>query len=144
MTAALAAALVLSAAPSALATSTGAVSAGAKPKGPKHFDLSNKDNSTSISVHKGDEITVRLAGEQKDTSTWAWSEPTAADGAVLQRSGAGTSPNGDSTAVFHARADGTTTLDSQLRCVSRKSGQTCSHVVVPWQATVKVKERKRR
>lgn len=139
MTAALVATLALSAAPSALAASTGAAS-----KGPKHFDLSNKDNSTSISVHRGDEITVRLAGEQKDTSTWAWSEPTAADGAVLQRSSAGTSPNGDATAVFRARADGTTTLDSQLRCVPRKPGQACSHVVVPWQATVKVKERKRR
>ncbi|MFB7502024.1 hypothetical protein [Streptomyces broussonetiae] len=91
-------------------------------------------------MHKGEEITVRLSGEQTESSTWAWSAPTAANGTVLRRDEARTLPNGDATAVFHARADGTTTLDSQFRCGPRKPGQVCSHVVVPWQATLKVRK----
>ncbi|OLZ69510.1 hypothetical protein AV521_18555 [Streptomyces sp. IMTB 2501] len=132
MTAALAAALTLVAAPLAASAATPSVA-------PKHRELSNKDNRSSLTVHKGDEITVRLSGEKNNNSTWGWSVPTAANGTVLHRDTARTAPNGDATGVFHARADGTTTLDSQFRCISRTDGEACSHVVISWQVTVTVR-----
>ncbi|WP_171168913.1 hypothetical protein [Streptomyces sp. I05A-00742] len=127
MTAALAAVLALTT-PTALAA----------PKAPKRLELSNKHNRQSFTVHKGADITVRLSGTQTDNSTWAWSVPTSAVGTVLRREATGRAANGDVTAVFRAVADGTTTLDSQLRCAPRKPGHACSQAVVPWQATVKV------
>ncbi|KNB52114.1 hypothetical protein [Streptomyces caatingaensis] len=105
----------------------------------KRLNLSNKHNRQSFTVHKGDEITVHLTGEQTPTSTWGWTSPTAANTAVLRRDAVGSSSNGEATAVFHARDTGTTTLDSHLRCTPRKPGQNCSDVVVPWQVTVKVR-----
>ncbi|MFF4160234.1 hypothetical protein [Streptomyces sp. NPDC001678] len=136
LTAALTAALALTTAPLASATTP---SAAPKPPKQRHLRITNQDNRQSFTVHKGDEITVRLSGERTPGSTWAWSVPTAADGAVLRRGGAGTAPNGDTTAVFHAQADGTTTLDSQLRCVANEPGHACSQAVVPWQTTVRVR-----
>ncbi|MCC3775956.1 hypothetical protein [Streptomyces sp. UNOB3_S3] len=136
LTAALAAALALTAAPPASATAS---SAAPKPPKQRHLRLANQDNRQSFTVHKGDEITVRLSGERKPDSAWVWSVPTAADGAVLRRAAAGTDPNGDTTAVFHALADGTTTLDSRLRCVADQPGHVCSQAVVPWQTTVRVR-----
>lgn len=106
---------------------------------PKTFTLSNKDNRTALTVLKGDTVTVRLTGQQNGDSTWAWSGPTAADNAVLRRDAQSTAPNGDAMATFHPRASGTTTLDSQLRCVPRRADHSCSHAVVPWQVTVRVK-----
>ncbi|MEU7169526.1 hypothetical protein AB0A70_33555 [Streptomyces morookaense] len=132
--AALAAALALTATPLA-----SAMPGGGHAK-PKHLDLGNKDNRQSFTVHKGEEIDIHLSGEQNESSTWAWSTPTAADDKLLHRDTARMLPNGDATAVFHARADGTTTLDSQFRCRSRSSGQVCSHAVVQWQVTVKVRK----
>ncbi|MBH1934895.1 hypothetical protein I5Q34_11520 [Streptomyces sp. AV19] len=105
----------------------------------KQRNLSNKHNKQSVTVHKGDEITVRLTGDQSAKETWGWTAPTAANTAILRRDAIGASSTGETTAVFHAHSAGTTTLDSQLRCVSRKSAQTCSDVVVPWQVTVKVR-----
>ncbi|MFI9721980.1 hypothetical protein ACIHFE_20345 [Streptomyces sp. NPDC052396] len=132
--AALAAVLALTAAPLAAA----------KPGAPRHISLSNKDNKQSVTVHTGDEIDVQLSGQRNEDSNWQWSAPTAADGAVLHRDSAGTAANGDTVAVFHARADGTTTLDSELGCLSRKKGYSCSRVVVPWQVTVTAHTRKKK
>ncbi|WP_311696908.1 hypothetical protein [Streptomyces gibsoniae] len=123
----------------AVILSAGAAAATPAQTVPKHLNLSNKDNRQSFTVHKGDEIIVRLTGQQTVTSTWAWSAPTAANRSVLRRDAATTRPNGEATAVFHAQADGTTTLDSRLRCVPRRPGSACSHVVVPWQVTVKAR-----
>ncbi|MEU3355096.1 hypothetical protein [Streptomyces sp. NPDC037389] len=136
LAAALTAALALTAAPLASAMTP---SAAPKPPKHRHLSLTNQDNRQSLAVHKGDEITVRLSGERTPDSTWTWSVPTAADGAVLRRGAVGTAPNGDTTAVFHAQADGTTTLDSRLRCVADQPGHVCSQAVVPWQATVRVR-----
>ncbi|MEV6029229.1 hypothetical protein [Streptomyces sp. NPDC052036] len=123
----------------AVVLSAGAAAATPALTAPKHLNLSNKDNRQSFTVHKGDEITVRLTGEQTGTSTWAWSAPTAANRSVLRRDAASTRPNGDATALFHAQAGGTTTLESQLRCLPRKPGSACSHAVVQWQVTVKAR-----
>ena len=110
------------------------------PRAVKHLDLGNKDNRQSFTVHKSEEIDVHLSGEQNESSTWAWSAPTAADDKLLHRDAARTLPNGDAKAVFHARADGTTTLDSRFRCRSSNSGEICSRAVVQWQVTVKVRK----
>ncbi|GAA0385661.1 hypothetical protein [Streptomyces luteireticuli] len=130
----LAAALTLTA-----TAATPSASATAPTVAAKHLNLSNKHNRQSVTVHKGDEITVHLTGEQTESSTWGWTAPTAASAAVLRRDAVGSSSNGEATAVFHAYAAGTTTLDSQLRCTPRKSGHACSDTVVPWQVTVKVR-----
>ncbi|MDT0449681.1 hypothetical protein [Streptomyces hesseae] len=141
LTAVLTAALALTAAPLTAAPLASATTPSAAPKPPKHrhLNLTNQDNRQSLAVHKGDEITVRLSGERTPNSTWSWTVPTAADGTVLRRGAVGTAPNGDTTAVFHAQADGTTTLDSQLRCVADQPGHVCSQAVVPWQTTVRVR-----
>ncbi|MEV5507989.1 hypothetical protein [Streptomyces orinoci] len=133
MTMVLAAVVALSAAPLAAA----------KP-GPRHLTLSNKDNRQTVVVHTGDEIDVRLSGERKENSDWLWSAPSSANGAVLHRHSTGRAAGADTVAVFHAHSDGTTTLDSELRCVSRKSGYSCSRVAVPWEVTVTVKTRKKK
>ncbi|WP_042418745.1 hypothetical protein [Streptacidiphilus anmyonensis] len=123
----------------ALAATLALVAGSPTSAAPKHLHLANRDDRQSLTVHKGDEITVQLAGRQSADSTWAWSAPTSADGTVLRRDEAGTAADGDASAVFHARADGTTTLDARFRCVPRKEGQPCSHAVVPWQVTVRAR-----
>ncbi|GAA2931766.1 hypothetical protein GCM10020221_29490 [Streptomyces thioluteus] len=136
LTAALTAALALT----ATATTSSATPQTTSPKiAAKRLNLSNKHNRQSVTAHKGDEITVHLTGEQTESSTWGWTAPTAASTAILRRDAVGSSSTGETTAVFHAQAAGTTTLDSQLRCTPRKSGHTCSDTVVPWQVTVKVR-----
>ncbi|MBZ4319572.1 hypothetical protein [Streptomyces huiliensis] len=101
--------------------------------------LTNQDNGRPVTVHKGDEISVRLTAKRTAQEQWAWSAPTAADTTVIGRTSARTAPNGDAAAVFHAEADGTTALTAQARCTPRVKGHLCPHTVTSWRVTVQVR-----
>jgi hypothetical protein len=100
--------------------------------------LTNTDNGHSVTVGRGGVITVRLTGHQADGETWMWSAPSASDQHVLQRTVQVTSRGGSARAVFHANADGTTTITADQRCAAVR-GHICPHTVLHWTATVHVK-----
>lgn len=109
-----------------------------KPSANAELTLSNRDNDRSVSVERGEVITVRLVGSRTEQATWKWEVPAAADGHVLERTDTGTSQNGDAWAVFRAEGDGTTTIDSVERCAPNP-GYECPGAVMDWKATVAVR-----
>lgn len=120
----------------AVVLSAGAAAAAPVPAPPGHLNLSNQDNGQSFTVHKGDEVTVRLIRHKTAGAEFTWSAPTAVNGAVLHRDSVKTLP-WNTVAEFHALADGTTRLSSQLRCVALKPGFVCRYAALLWQVTVK-------
>lgn len=80
--------------------------------------LTNADNGHTVPVRVGDEVRVRLTGSRDQGITWVWSEPVASVPANLQRTGGGTAPNGDVTAVFRATGYGTSAITTIRRCIS--------------------------
>ncbi|RLU78204.1 hypothetical protein CTZ27_37890 [Streptomyces griseocarneus] len=100
--------------------------------------LSNRDNDRSVSVERGEVVTVRLVGSRAEQATWKWEVPAAADGHVLERTDTSTSRNGDAWAAFLAENDGTTTIDSVERCAPNP-GYECPGAVMDWKVTVTVR-----
>ncbi|MEV5878311.1 potassium-transporting ATPase subunit C [Streptomyces sp. NPDC052101] len=101
----------------------------------QNLTLTNDANGQAVAARAGDDITVRLVGKQADGETWMWSTPTAGDDEVLRKTTSSVDAKGDASAVFHVQSGGTTTLASQMRCVSGP-GQACPHAVMPWRVTV--------
>ncbi|WP_269856698.1 hypothetical protein [Streptomyces sp. RPT161] len=100
--------------------------------------LTNADNGRSVTVRRGEVITVRLTGRRANAETWKWSVPSATGDRTLQRTAEGTSPSGNASAVFRPQSDGTATISANERCVSAP-GRICPHTVLHWTATVHVK-----
>lgn len=100
--------------------------------------LTNGDNGHTVTVARGDVVSVRLTGIRDQGNTWVWSAPQATAHNVLERTGGGTSPGGDATAVFRAVDSGKSDVTAYRHCVAGR-GHVCSHAVVPWKAAVDVK-----
>ncbi|MCW7940669.1 hypothetical protein AAW14_01125 [Streptomyces hygroscopicus] len=98
--------------------------------------LTNGDDGRTISVHTGDEITVRLKGIVGDGEMWRWSVPKSSAPAVLRQIAGGTSPNGDSQAVFRVSGVGTSDITAQKACQVTRPGHMCPHIVTRWKVTV--------
>ncbi|MFD9659809.1 hypothetical protein [Streptomyces mirabilis] len=100
--------------------------------------LTNGDNGRTVTVARGDVVSVRLTGIRDQGNTWVWSAPQATARDVLQRTGGGTSPGGDATTVFRAVGSGKSDVIADRHCVAGR-GHVCSHAVVPWKAAVVVR-----
>ncbi|WP_327070667.1 hypothetical protein [Kitasatospora sp. NBC_01302] len=99
--------------------------------------LTNDSNGQTVRVAVGDRIDVRLTGSTAGEAALAWTEPTAGDSAVLQRTAGGTAPDGSAWAAFTAQGGGSGQITAERRCVPTP-GVVCSHVVVRWKVTVVV------
>jgi hypothetical protein len=101
-------------------------------------ELGNGDNGRTIQVTAGEQIAVRLDGLSQDGTTLAWTEPATTNGAVLQRTAGGTSPDGNAWAVFDARGGGSSQITAEQRCVPTQ-GAVCPHLVRVWRVTIVVR-----
>ncbi|MYU55331.1 MULTISPECIES: hypothetical protein [Streptomyces] len=100
--------------------------------------LTNADDGRTVTVARGDTVTVKLTGIRDQGVRWAWSEPAATAPGVLRRSRGGTSPDGGASAVFRAVGRGTSDVTAYRRCVAAP-GHVCPRIVIRWRAAVVVK-----
>ncbi|MGA5133634.1 hypothetical protein ACPCTO_27915 [Streptomyces olivoreticuli] len=100
--------------------------------------LTNGDNGRTVTVAHDDVISVKLTGIRDQGNTWVWSAPEATARDVLQRTGGGTSPGGDATAVFRVVGSGKSDVTAYRHCVAGH-GHVCSHAVVQWKTAIIVK-----
>ena len=114
----------------------GADAAGAAPVAPTARPvvvLNNASNGTTVTVAKGEQVVVDLAGGLR------WSQATVEQGAssvLLKRSGE-VSSNGSSVTTLVAAGSGTATLGATGR-PSCRPGAACPPFVALWQASVVV------